>query len=160
MKQPLISTVFQAGYVVSDIEKAAAMFADKFGVTNFQIQRDMPLNNEEGQTIHFGMTYAGDTLVELIQQTDNSPSIYEGLVDPNNDNEVRMHHYALLLPDEVDFEDFLSGLRKQGTDIPIDWDNGAARAVLVDFRKELGHCLEYIQLGPEGRKWLETIPKN
>ena len=160
MKQPLFPTVFETCYVVSNMDNAVAMFADKFGVKNFRIDRDVPMNNKEGQTLHVGLGYAGDTLIELFEQTDNTPSVCEGWVDRKSDNAVRLHHYGFIMSDEVDFEDFRSGLLKQGMDIPIVFDNGATRALIADFRNELGHYLEYIQFEPEGREFLATIPRN
>ena len=94
---PRLSTnhVFQAAWVVPDIEAAAEYWASTFGVgpffrTEFQSGEGFTYRGEPGDLrMHVAWAQGGDTQIELLQPLSDAPNIYRDLVQPG---ETRFHH--------------------------------------------------------------------
>lgn len=83
----LFGPVGQVGYVVDDLEASARTWFDTTGIGPWTIVPDVPLDhftyNGEPTDIRFGMAtaYTGGVQIELIQQTNDVPSMYRELRD-------------------------------------------------------------------------------
>ena len=84
---PLYSPVMQVAYVVEDIEKAASHWARTLGVGPFYLFSHTPFKEiryrDEPSPIDMSVAiaYNGDIQIELIQQHNDSPSIFTEFIE-------------------------------------------------------------------------------
>ena len=89
-----LSRHFQNAYTTRDIDAAARMFADRHGIRSFHFMRDIPFG--PGATIHIGLAWAGDVMIELIQPTGDTENLYSTSLPPEGQL-VRFHHLGHLI---------------------------------------------------------------
>ncbi len=83
----LFGPVGQIGYVVNDLEEAAQRWVDTTGIGPWTILSKVPLDhftyNGQDAAVEIGIAvaYSGDMQIELIQQHNETPSMYRELLD-------------------------------------------------------------------------------
>lgn len=81
----LFGPIGQIGYVVDDLEAAARTWFETTGIGPWTVIKDVPLDhftyNGEPADVPFGMAtaYTGGVQIELIQQHNDTPSMYNEL---------------------------------------------------------------------------------
>ena len=134
-----IGQIIQYAYTVADIDRSMALYTERFGVGPwFRRGPFTPPNaryrgESTGLTISLARAFVGDTMIELIQQHDDGPSVYRKVIEQGHgfhhwavgvdDVEERIAYFAALGYPAV-FEDVLTAL---GT--------GALRDVPVSFTR-------------------------
>lgn len=88
----------QLGYVVRDLDEAVAAWSNTLGVGPWTVIRNVALHSvHRGQPsvphIDIALAYRGDLQIELIQQTDDSPSPYRAFIERGH---FGLHHVAFL----------------------------------------------------------------
>jgi hypothetical protein len=75
-------SVYHAGYVVSDLRAAIGHWVERLGAGPFFLFEDFSFTDpvyrgsNVGPRVSLAFAFSGDFCVELIQQTDDTPSIY------------------------------------------------------------------------------------
>ena len=152
---PLFGRFFQLGYVTRDGEAAAAQFRKRFAPVEFDVLANTAPNPITISVKRIYLAWIGQTMVELIEVNDAVPSIYRDYL-PATQSDIRLHHFGYLIDD---YPATLRRLEEEGYDIPFRISYGNVNdCCYADTRAQLGHYLEYIRLGEEGRKWFSAIP--
>jgi hypothetical protein len=147
---PLFDRFFQLGYVTRDGDAAMAQFNQRFGPVEFQV-----VSGGTPAIKRIALSYVGDTMIEILEVNTSIASFYSdylsaGLAD------VRLHHLGYLIDD---YPGTLKRLKAEGYDIPLCGSAGDVLDVCyADARAQLGHYLEFIRLGDEGRRWFSSVP--
>jgi len=133
---------YHVAYVTNDVERAAGVFRDRFGVCEFR-RNDNDLKN--GGSIRIRAVWIGGMMYEICQASGPGMELYTDWVEPGGEFALRLHHFGYLVPDE-DAWDALEGELAAGgwivrsrSDVP-----GFVRACFVEV-PELGHFLEFVQ---------------
>jgi hypothetical protein len=143
---------FQLGYVARDLDAAIAEFPRRFGPAEFQIvNADQP----NIATKRIALTWIGATMIELIEPSLSMPSIYLDAV-PAHAGDIRFHHTGHLVDD---YPAATQRFKAEGYEVPMFLSYGTVLdCCYADARDRLGHYLECIRLGEEGRRWFSSVP--
>jgi hypothetical protein len=133
----------QIAYHVPDPESAARDFAHRFGWGPFFLYEHIALASctYRGKAAQFDHSsaygQAGEMMIELIAQHDDSPSVLRELFARH---EVGVHHLAFFVPD---LAESLEQARTAGTDIALDAvTSTGTHFAMLDLTKVLGHMVE------------------
>lgn len=149
----LLGGFFQLGYVTRDLDAAMVEFRRRFGPVEFQIIQGTA---QHPHTRRIALTWIGETMTELIEPDPAVPSLYVGALPPAANGEIRFHHIGCLTQD---YARTMRRITADGYATPLAVSLGEVLdCVYADTRAQLGHYLEYIRLGEEGRKWFESVP--
>lgn len=100
----LYGPVGQLGYVVHDLEEAAARWAETTGIGPWRsmgrVELDHFTYNGEASEVEIGIAvaYSGAVQIELIQQFNDAPSMYRDLLDTYGEGAQHICFY----PDDYD----------------------------------------------------------
>lgn len=95
-------TLFQQAWLVTSIDDAAQRWSDAFGAGPFFMVRHHRTDafSYRGQDVEADVSYAfgylGDTMIQLIEQHDDQPSIYRDMYAAGEEG---FHHVAYLVSD-------------------------------------------------------------
>ena len=94
--------LFQHAYVVNDLERSANGWSELLGAGPFSIRahhralRFEYRGTPQEADVSYAFGYLGDTMIQLIQQHDDTPSIYREMYAPGEEG---FHHVATLVHD-------------------------------------------------------------
>jgi hypothetical protein len=156
---PPFRNFFHAGYVVRDMAKVMDDMRDRFGVAKWKV---LPLP-EGSPASALGFAYVGETMIELVEVDPNGDllPIHRGWV-PDAAAGARLNHMAYF----VDSDDELSALigRFEASGVATARLEGFGdiftRYYYADTVAQLGHYTEFVCLGPGGRDFLASVPRN
>lgn len=146
---------FQNAYTTRDVDAAARMFAERHGVKTFHYLRDVPFG--PGATIHIGLAWAGDVMIELIQPN-GGDNLYTSWLPPAGQH-LRFHHMGHLIDDAAEWQKVSTLGRQSGLPIAIDGVNYGVHYLYLDARAELGHFLEYVHLEGDAVHFFDAVPR-
>jgi catechol 2,3-dioxygenase-like lactoylglutathione lyase family enzyme len=133
----------QIAYHVPDPEHAARDFASSFGWGPFFLFEHIALSHclyrGAPATFDHSSAYgqAGDLMIELISQHDDTPSVLRDLYARD---EVGVHHVAHFVPN---LPDALEEARAAGDEIALDACTvTGTRFAMLDLTRQLGHMVE------------------
>jgi len=148
----------QIAYHVPDPEKTAQEFARTFGWGPFFLFEHIALSScrYRGSPAVFDHSsaygQAGDLMVELITQHDDSPSV---LRDVYARDGVGVHHVAHFVPD---FKDALRQARAAGVEIALDARTATGTAfAMLDTTRLLGHMIEIYEQAGDLQKFYRYV---
>ena len=147
----------QIAYHVPDPRTAALRYAKEFGWGPFFLMEHIPLESCSYRgvpsTFDHSSAYgqAGDLMVELITQRDDSPSV---LRDMYGAGQTGLHHVAHFVRD---LEAGLDEFRGRGYDVALEATTRGVRFAMVDTRAALGHMLELYAAQPQLSRFYEFI---
>lgn len=153
------ASIVQMAWVVRDLEEAARRFSATLGVGPFLFARHVELadplyRGRPGRTdFSLAMAQAGEVQIELIQQHDDSPSIYRDLVAPDREG---FHHVAVIVP-EVAPE--VERYRALGFAVASEGRFGAAEFAFIDTSPATGHMVEILQDQEGIRRFFGAVRK-
>ena len=149
----LLGGFFQLGYVTRNLDAAIARFKTRFGPADFQIIQGSP---EYPHTKRIALSWIGETMTEIIEPDPAVPSLYVEGLPSTGDGEIRFHHIGCLTQDH---SQTMRRLKSEGYATPMVLSYGdVLDCVYADARSQLGHYVEYIRLGDEGRQWFTSVP--
>ena len=99
------ASIVQMAWVVDDLEAAAERLSRTMQVGPFlmirHISLDDPRHRGTPQRTDFSLclAQAGDVQVELVQQHDNTPSVYRDVFPDGPPGGMAFHHVAVVVPD-------------------------------------------------------------
>jgi catechol 2,3-dioxygenase-like lactoylglutathione lyase family enzyme len=133
----------QIAYHVPDPEKAAHEYARSLGWGPFFLFEHIPLANcrYRGVTATFDHSsaygQAGDIMIELITQHDDTPSVLRDLYARD---QIGIHHVAHFVPN---LGESLSQALADGGDIALDaCTSTGTHFAMLDMTRQLGHMIE------------------
>jgi catechol 2,3-dioxygenase-like lactoylglutathione lyase family enzyme len=99
---------FQDAYLVNDIEASIQKWSDLFGAGPFVVTHHHRTDRfdyrgtDHEADVSYAFGYLGDTMIQFIQQHDDTPSIYRDMFDAGQEG---FHHVGCLVHDfEAEFE--------------------------------------------------------
>jgi hypothetical protein len=147
---------FQMGYVVRDVNKAAATLRDHFGVTRWQIRR-MP---ESAPSSALGFAYVQQTMIELVEARPSQDTIFRDWL-PESDSAARFHHLGYMIDSEQQWRETIGQFEAVGVRAAL---AGSAGDLLdyyyADTVAQLGHFCELVRLKPAGLNYFSQVPQN
>lgn len=152
---------YQVGYVTSDFDRALAQFSETHNIRRFLEMRDTRYETGPGReaVCHIGLAYSGSTEIEVIAPLSGDVQLYRDVL-PASGFAVRFHHLPRMFSDDAAFDAQVEQYQHAGRALPILGGGGnVGRYFYADYREKLGHYLEGIVFGPDGRKLLETVPR-
>lgn len=137
-------TVDQIGYLVGDLDQSIDRWLRHLGVGPWMVFRNVAMNGSyRGQpvtvTMDVGLAYQGDTQIELIQATNDSPSPYR---DALGQPILGMHHVAWVV-DDIDAA--IEHMTGKGLQVVFEASNPATRVAYFENAAEPGVLHEVIQ---------------
>jgi hypothetical protein len=147
---------FQTAYVTTDLDQAAAMLGEMYGIKEFYVTRDFPF--PMGGFLDTAMAWAGNVNIEIVQGRGNRNSIFErGL--PESGFALKHHHFGYVIPDQASWDSLVQTIEKEKRDIVfsgslpegLDW-------IYIDA-PELGHYLEYVRPHQAWIDLFESLPR-
>ncbi len=94
--------LFQNAYLVNDIEKSVVEWDRLFGAGPFSVTQHHKTDwftyhgTPQEADVSYAFGYLGDIMIQLIQQHDDTPSIYRDMYAPGEEG---FHHVAYLVHD-------------------------------------------------------------
>jgi catechol 2,3-dioxygenase-like lactoylglutathione lyase family enzyme len=160
----LTGEFFQLGYVTRDMDRAIALYRDRYGVGNFLRfdSRRMEPPGATGPFTEVALAYRGPVMIELIRPSPENPGIYQDAL--RADGGVNLHHLGYLV-DEARFETLPADFRAAGVQVPaesvsLDGMGMGMSLHYVDTRGDNGLFSEFISLREGGRQFFDTVPRN
>jgi Glyoxalase/Bleomycin resistance protein/Dioxygenase superfamily len=150
-----LSRHFQNAYTTRDIDAAAKMFAERHGIRAFHYMRDVPMGDA---SIHIGLAWAGDVMIELIQPNSDVP-LYSGHVPPAGQL-VRLHHLGHLIDDRAEYDAVVARASASGYPVALQGNSYGINYCYLDVRSDAGHFLEYVHLDPPMAQFFAPVPRN
>lgn len=134
---------FQLGYVTADIAAAEALFADRFGVTEWRC-RDNELPG--GTSVSTRTAWIGPMMYELA--CGKGPGMEQfSRFAPTDGRAVAFHHFGYFVEDDATWRALEAELERGKWQVIASSETpGFGRTCMV-WSPELGHCLEYVQPG-------------
>jgi hypothetical protein len=134
---------FQIAYVTNDVDRAVAVFRDRFGVMAFR-ENDHDLPN--GAKVGTRSVWIGSMMYELCYGSGPGMELYTDWAPPGAAFVLKFHHFGYLVPDEAAWEALERKIERGGWLV-------RTRSDIPDFFRgcyvqapELGHFLEFILL--------------
>ena len=99
------ASIVQMAYVVDDLEAAATRLSETMQIGPFMmnrhIQLDDPHHRGKPQRTDFslGLAQAGPVQIELVEQHDDTPSVYRDIYPDGPPGGMAFHHVAVIVPD-------------------------------------------------------------
>ena len=134
--------LFQYAYYVNDIDEAARRWNEVVGAGPFfaarhhQTDRFAYRGEPVEADVSYAFAYAGDTQIQLIQQHDETPSIYKDMYGPGEEG---FHHIATLVHD---FEAEIKRFTDMGFEVACRLWADDVDAAYIDTRSALGYFTE------------------
>jgi len=134
---------YQVGYVTRNVEAAAERFRKVADIRREATsQTSMMVNSPDGPFLmehKLALFWVGAVQYELIEPIGHSPLYSASLPDAEDD--IRMHHIAMRVPD---WDDFRARLARLPYRIAMEGEHGSLRFMYVDARPVIGHHIEYL----------------
>ena len=128
------NSIFQQAYFVNDIEESVKKLSKTFGAGPFvfthhhKTDRFEYRGTKQESDVSYAFGYLGDTMIQFIEQHDETPSIYR---DMFKRGEEGFHHIGILV---TDFEEELNRYLDMGFDLACRlWADGVD-AAYIDTR--------------------------
>jgi len=151
MKQP-VNSILQLGYVVADLHAAIDRWVRQMGAGPFFLlehftPHEPAYRGKPGAPdVSMAFGYSGAVQIELIQQHDDTPSVYKEFIDTHG---AGYHHFWKRLDD---FDAAHAGFQTQyGVPVYTGFtapDPYGARYAYFDARRDFGGFLEIIDMTP------------
>ena len=134
--------LFQHAYVVNDLERSVNGWSELLGAGPFSIRAHHRASRFEYRgtpqeaDVSYAFGYLGDTMVQLIQQHDDTPSIFREMYSPGEEG---FHHVGTLV------HDFPAAKRyflDQGFEVACELWTGGVDAAYFDTRSVTGGFTE------------------
>lgn len=147
---------FQVSYVTNDLERACEVFAQRYGIDQFDYLRGP---RPEGGRIAVALAWVGGTMYEIIEAEGPGTEFYNDSL-PAGEFAIRFHHLGFLMHDRESWRALEREFGQKGWRIvATTLGSGFMDAYYVEA-PELGHYLEYIYPEPPGLDFFLKVPVN
>jgi hypothetical protein len=136
--------LFQVGFLVDDIGVAARRWASVFGVGPFYVTGPTTVECLRGQDVTTvemttAVAQAGPVQIELIRQSDDTPSIFQ---DFAKDERGAFHQMCTLT---TDYDRKVAGYQARGFELATEMRAPGYRVAFFDMRADFGFYLEIVE---------------
>lgn len=145
----LFGNFLQNAYVTSDMDKAKAIFAKDFGVSQYaDIDNSFEVKTPNGVgtlDLKISLAFIDNLQVELIQPLGGSAaSLYSDIL-PKDEFAILFHHCCFVIPGPKDaWAEFRKKVDERDMTVAIEADLGIVQFCYLDTRKTTGHYSEYL----------------
>jgi hypothetical protein len=148
---------FQMAYATNDIDRACAIFSDRFGIKNFRrLEGALP----EGGHIRIELAWVGTMMYELLSARGPGSEIFRYRTPEGDDFFIRHHHLGYLVHDRAAWDGLDRDAERIGRKVlSKNTTPGFLSKCFVDA-PELGHLLEYIFPEQAGIDFFQSVPAN
>lgn len=153
------SSIIQMAFVVRDLDEAVQRFSRTLGAGPFMMNRHVQLTDPRHRGLavktdfSLALAQAGDVQIELVQQHDDTPSVYRDLFAPGTEG---FHHVAVVVPD-VDKE--VARYRALGFEVGSTGRFGQADFAYIDTSPATGHMVEILPDNETIRRFFGAVRK-
>ncbi|MGH2836478.1 MAG: hypothetical protein ACRDLT_04075 [Solirubrobacteraceae bacterium] len=160
----LFANVWQLGYVTSDLDRALAELAQRFGLEHqFRVPSGgatfMAGDEAVPWEARFAMAARGGLIVEVIEPVAGEVGFYRDALPADGSFAIRLHHLAAFM--ETGDEAWArAGQMLEQAGLRFDYTMlipGRVRAGYIDARAELGHFLELCQLDARDLEFFNAL---
>lgn len=146
--------MYQLGYIVRDVDRAAERFGALFGIDRFRIVRHGPDIATAHAWIREGV------MVELVEVGPNGPAYFQSYV-PDDPAQARFHHNAYRVHGEAEWDHLRAAVREGGFwhDV-VSVKDGDMNVMFVDLREATGAYAEYVYLKGAMLSYYDDVPEN
>lgn len=147
---------FQVAYVTNNIERAKALFRERYGIAEWT-----PLGGAlpAGGQIRVELAWVGTVMYELLWAEGPGSAIYVDRLPKTGGFQLKHHHLGYLL-DEKGWEAMTEVVARDGHAMPhVSHNAGFMKSCFVDG-PELGHYLEYICPEAAGAAFFAGVARN
>jgi catechol 2,3-dioxygenase-like lactoylglutathione lyase family enzyme len=147
---------FQICYCTNDLDKAAEIFQQRFGIQQY---RDLEGETPKGGYIRVKLAWVGGTMYELLACTGPGSELFNEML-PADEFGLRLHHLGFLVHNQQCWDALLETIEQGGRTIrQSNHTPGFLRHCFVPV-PELGHFFEYIFPEQAGIDYFENVPSN
>jgi hypothetical protein len=149
--------IFQFAYVTSDFQRGVDVLRRRIAGVRFAVLEDLGFEDHiyRGRAtdarIHLALAPIGGGFLEVIQPL-SGPSPFDVVV--GSDGPLAFHHAAVRVED---LDECRARLASAGIAADYSGRHGDSRFDYVDATDIVGHWIEFIEFGPEGRDLLESM---
>jgi hypothetical protein len=150
---------FQLGHVVDDLISAAGRWSSTFGIGPFHVlpivDQQLSLRNGDRHTlrVQVGVAQAGPVQIELIQQHDDTPSLYR---DWSKNGTSAFHQVATITGD---YAGKLAHFAALGHEVVAESLGGRFRVAYIDTVAAFGFYTEVVEYTPRFLEQLDEISR-
>lgn len=150
-----LTRCFQLGYVTRSFDSGVAAARERFGIDDFKFMRDL-----SGHSRHIALAYVGGIMVEVVEPQDPVNGIYAAAL-PVEEGAMALHHLGYLIDTDSGWDAMRRAVLHYAGGVAAEGEFGETlRFLYADTRALLGHFVEYIQLGVQGREMFASVPGN
>lgn len=149
-----LANMYQLGYVVCDVDRAAPRFQELFGIERFRVIRHAPGLATAHAWICDGV------MVELVEVGPNGPAYFQPYI-PDDPAQARFHHHAYRVHDPAEWDRLQAAARDGGFwhDI-VSVKDGDMNVMFVDLRETTGAYAEYVYLKGAMLTYYDDVPRS
>ena len=145
---------YQIAYMTNDIDRAEAVFHERYGIPRF---RHTEYALPSGGAIKTRVAWVGNMAYEIMWGSGPGSELYtEGL--PTDRFAIRHHHFCYLIADEASWQTVEKLVEQGGWRIRQKGGDPAFGRTMIIEAPELGHYIEYAMPGPGLIALLEATP--
>ncbi len=147
---------FEIAYATNDLERAKAVFVDRFNITEFaSLGGKLP----EGGDIQILLGWAGGVMYELLTASGAGSAVYVEKL-PTDRFAMQHHHFGYLIHNAEEWGALEAEIARRDWKIRVNANiPGFMRQMFVEV-PELGHLFEYLWPEPAGTAFFEAVPSN
>jgi hypothetical protein len=143
----------QVAYVTNDIEAAAKVLQEQYGVPGFWMfsNRQPGVEQSDGAELKIGLSVVGGVEIEIIEPIGDTAPLFKDVLPGGPGLALRFHHICSRIHgpienwnthvESIDFKKHPIAWRGQHSD--------QMRFIYTDERATLGHYVEHVWLGPQ-----------
>lgn len=148
------ANMYQLGYIVRDVDRAAERFSGRFGIERFRIIRHGP----DVATAHAWIREG--VMVELVEVGPEGPAYFQPYI-PDDPSRAVFHHHAYRVHEAAEWERLQAAARMGGFwhDVVCAKD-GDLNVMFVDLRETTGTYAEYVFLKGSMLSYYDDVPEN
>jgi hypothetical protein len=153
MVQLSFANMYQHGYVVRDVDCAAARFKEVLGIPRFRVIR-------HGPDIATAHAWVGEVMIELVEVGPDGPAYFRPYI-PEDPERAVFHHHAYRVHDEGQWERMHAAAA--GLGLPHDTvsvRDGDMNVMFVDLRAVTGAYAEYVYLKGAALSYYDDVPRS
>jgi len=147
---------FQVAYATNDIERACAVFQDRYGIKEYRrLEGQLP----EGGHIRIELAWVGGTMYELLCASGPGSERFTSVLPPGG-FAIRHHHLGYLIHSQAAWEALEQEIERGGWKVASKSDNKGFLKALIIEAPDMGHYLEYIYPQEAGVAFFEGVPSS
>jgi len=152
--------IIQMAWVVDDLEAAATNLSRSMQVGPFMMNRHIKLDDPRHRGMpqrtdfSLALAQAGDVQIELVQQHDDTPSVYRDSFPDGPPGGMAFHHVAVIVPDV-----FAETARYNGLNFPTASSGrfGTIDFTYIDTRAAGGFMVEVLPDHPDMHRFFGAV---